>query len=246
MTILPAHDMPDDYDWLPGSARFPLADLGELAARLGSPVIFDRRGEVLWYDMCNKGLGPFIIGGGGLGYQVYVDSQYSLHGNYCVNLIGGSTASFNATLFKSMTAEAMLHCGYEVAFAFLTLCSAYSIIIYYNTGTQVLTAVIRIDYVANTLSYYGSDGAYHAFASVGILHSLWGVYHFLKMVVNFEIGHYVRCIFDDIEYDLSAYAVKTAPQIGLAYYYIGTVFTSRNANNDRALIGHMIITGNEG
>jgi len=53
-------DAPDWYKYLPGSDRYILEDMGELAARLRSPITYDRRGEVLYFDMMEHGLAPYF------------------------------------------------------------------------------------------------------------------------------------------------------------------------------------------
>ena len=245
MTILPAHDMPDDYDWLPGSARFPLSDLGELAARLKSPDTFDRRGDVLWMDVGDKGLGSYAYSYFGVGSSVMVLATYALHGSYALWLTAGSTLSCNAALSKMLANSSMLRAGLEIAFCLLSPALYFRTRLIYFIGTQQLDVNIRYNFATTALEYQGSDGVFYAFATVGQLDNPYGIYHHLKLVVDFTIGHYVRCLFNDIEYDLSAHAVRTAPFVGVSHYELWVVQEGRPLNNDQAIIGHVIMTGNE-
>jgi hypothetical protein len=237
--------MPDDYDWLPGSARFPVSDLGELAVRLGSSVTFDRRGEVLWFDVCDKGLGPYATGGSGLGNAITVESTWPLHGHYALRMTAGSTLLSLSYLRKAITNVSMLRCGLEVAFFLTSPCVNFEIMLLRGTGGMYYQTFLRYDYVLGELQYKGDDALYHSFASVGVLDDLYGIYHHVKLVVDFAIGHYVRAVFDDQEYDLSAHALYSFAGGIVPHYDAWIYLAGRAANNDQATLGHVIVTGNE-
>ena len=57
------HGYPDYGTQGPVSTVHSIQDLGELAVRLGSIVTFDRRGNVLWLDGFDSGIGAWSKGG---------------------------------------------------------------------------------------------------------------------------------------------------------------------------------------
>ncbi|GAG01299.1 unnamed protein product, partial [marine sediment metagenome] len=69
------YDMPDDYKWLPGSTRFPLSDIGELAVRLGSLCSYDRRGEVIFIDDFGHGVNGYVLSHVGTGGKILVTGE---------------------------------------------------------------------------------------------------------------------------------------------------------------------------
>jgi len=244
MSPLPL-DMPDDYPWLPSSTRYPLSDLGEQAVRLGSPVTYDRRGEVVWYDVGDKGIAPYTISGSGTGNQVIVDTYRPLHGAYNLKLISGSDADRMAIVNKSMSNLAMRRCGLEVALFLATEGEHFKIAILRRSGTLDVQGWLSLGMVSKTLQYYGSDGAYHFIADTGDLYDPYGIYHHLKLVVDFDTGYYVRALFNENSYDLSAYPLYSEALSGIKHYIIQATFGGRLNHNDKAYVGHMIVTGNE-
>jgi len=53
-----------DFKLNPGNYGQFSGDNSELAVRLGSPDIFERRGRVIWFDDMNNGLSKYIVVGG--------------------------------------------------------------------------------------------------------------------------------------------------------------------------------------
>ncbi len=51
-----AHGAQDFYQYRTKSPTYPVSDLAELAARLGSPATYDRRGDVIWASTFAEGL----------------------------------------------------------------------------------------------------------------------------------------------------------------------------------------------
>jgi hypothetical protein len=245
MTIYLAQDMPDDYDWLPGSARFPLADMGELAVRLGSPVTFDRRGEVIWLDVGDKGLAPYAVGGGGTGNMVKVKSIYTLHGHYTLQLTAGSDGIWNSNIGKMMSNISMRRAGLEAAYCLLTPCQYFTIHLLRYTGAQLQQGSLRANYTLQELQYFGDDGNYHTIAPIDLGADPYGLYHHSKLTVDYDAGYYKWALFDEAEYDLSAYPLYEFPDLAVAHYWIAVTLVGRNTFNDTALIGHVILTGNE-
>ena len=245
MTILPAHDMPDDYDWLPGSARFPMADMGELAVRLGSPVTFDRRGDVLWLDTIAGGLGSWTAVTGGLGSTVNVTTNYPLHGKYTLALVAGSTLDHTAQIRKRLSNIAMLRSGLEVAFWLNTPGESFILFLTRFDGINQVGANISVWSGPKTLEYRDPAGAYHTIAHIGSIDNNEGVYHHLKVVADFTLGQYVRVIWDDHEYDLSGIPLWQVPALDIKQYRVLIAQYGVLASNDIAYIGHVIITGNE-
>ena len=244
MSPLPL-DMPDDYPWLPSSTRYPLADLGEQAVRLGSPVTFDRRGEVVWFDVCDKGLAPYDISGSGTGNKVEVSVFYPLHGGYNLQLTAGSDADHLSQINKLVSNLAMRQAGVEVAFFVTEGVEKFYIHLARHTGIQETISRIQVDCENLTLSYLGSDNAYHSFADISEPRDNWGVYHHLKMAMDYDRGSYLRVIYDEKQYDLSDYALFTGSSVQIACYRLYCRITGRLDFNDTAYIGHVIVTGNE-
>ena len=238
-------DMPDDYPWLPSSTRYPLADLGEQAVRLGSPVTFDRRGEVVWYDVCDKGLAPYVISGSGTGNLVRVSTLYPLHGVYDLQMHAGSDADHLSQIKKHITNQEMLRAGLEAAFWLPVGGEQFMVTIQRTTGAQELTATVGLNYADQTLDLWTAAGAWESIDTVGAFEDNSGVYHHLKLVVDFESGYFMRMLYDNRRYDLSNYAVRVTADTAIAMYRTVITFVGLSGQNNDVYIGHVIVTGNE-
>lgn len=217
----------------------------ELVARLWSPVTYDRRGQVVWMDVCDKGLNPYIITGSGTGNHPITSTLYPLHGHYTLKLIAGSNDLHKSELRKIMSPIGMLRSGLEVAAYMLTPGESFGLEIWHTTGTQEAQARLLVVFADNTLQYYGSDGNNHTFATIGVPNDPYGIYHHIKLVVDYESGTYVRALYDDTEYDLSGTSLHVAPSVELPHYTDVVKWIGRAGYNDIAHIGHMIITTQE-
>ena len=244
MSPLPL-DMPDDYPWLPSSTRYPLADLGEQAVRLGSPVTFDRRGEVVWYDVCDKGISPYSITGSGTGNLVRVDTQYSLHGGYVLQMHAGSDADHFSEFIKHISNQEMLRAGLEAAFWLPVGGERFMITIQRLTGAQESTARVGLNYTNHTLELWTADGEWEQIDTVGVFENDYGIYHHLKLVADFESGCFMRMLYDNRRYDLSNYGLIVTADTTVAMYRARIKFIGLSGQDNDAYIGHVIVTGNE-
>ena len=83
-------------DYGASSARytiFPVTDLGELAVRLGSPVAYDRQGNVIYTESFENGLAGWDTDTSGAGASVDVSFGRGVHGAWAGRLVAGSDAA---------------------------------------------------------------------------------------------------------------------------------------------------------
>ncbi|GAI90305.1 unnamed protein product, partial [marine sediment metagenome] len=81
------HGTPDWGLVGPKDTVYGLDDLGEHAVRLGTPHLWDRRGDVIWMSDFREGLGDVgTFVGPGAGGSVVLHTEYARQGAYCVQL----------------------------------------------------------------------------------------------------------------------------------------------------------------
>lgn len=238
-------DMPDDYQWLIGASRALLEDQAELAVRMGSIVSFDRRGQVHWMDHGQGGLSPWGITGSGTGNDVLIVADNTYWPGYAIKMVSGSDGGGVSQIDRPFHPQELNQWGVEVALFFPTEFDTFDIFIDLFTGTQV--------YEADYFIQRSDDGLYIADATLGAVKiatianpvNAYGKYHLMKLVVDMETKQYVRALYDDEEFDISAYstpvsAASDTPEARLILYLVG-----RNGHNDSAVIGHVIVTVGE-
>jgi hypothetical protein len=245
MTSKLAYDMPDDWPWLPGSSRFPLSDMGELAVRLGSPDVYDRRGELIWFDTCDKGIAPFTCSGAGTGFSTSLSVQFPLYGSYSLKMISGSTGTPYVLIQKRLNVMKIPRVGFEIAIRLPSDFNTCNFEIYRYTGTKRLSAILRLDHSVDKLQYLDSDLVYNNIATVPLTSNPLGMYHIIKLVCDTDTGIYLRALYDNDEYDLSAYNLRSIATVDVPYYLFVIQLNGRVTFNDTAYIGHILVTGNE-
>lgn len=241
--------MPRDYpDWgvTPGAvAVYSLQDMAELAARLGSIDTFDRRGDVIFADGFENGLAQWYTSVIGTSGAVSASALRARSGGFSAKLITGTEVYGLAEIDRYFPYPALSRMGNEISFVVAGSVEQYEFGLAVNDGTHQLLALIRYDSQNKTLEYYGSDEAYHVFASDVNLFAYSYLFHTCKVVGDFANSKYVRLILDSTEYDLSAYALcsraDTTDPMASVYYII----YNKTAGSKTSYADDAIVTQNE-
>ena len=238
-------DLPDDYPWWPGSRRFILEDMAELAARLGSPVVYDRRGQVAWFDHFAAGLSGWVTNGVGTGWAVETVAESTLFPGFAIKLTAGSTSSRYAAILKSFSSPDVGRSGVEVAVSFLSEFDKIDLMLEQFTGTTWIYGRIRIDRANNVIQYRDSSGTYQTILALPTPDTIDVAYQYAKLVIDWNLNEYVRFLYNQSEYDLSGIplyqeANASAPVQGMTFQ-----FFSRSGENDVCQIGSVVLTVGE-
>lgn len=229
----------------PAGPIYTLVDLGELAARLGSIDTFDRRGNVIWMDDFESGIGQWIIDGN-VGYSVDWDGNRPKTGGFSCKLTTGPVTDDNIYIQKYIGFPVLSAMGIECSFSGETNWKYLDTCLQLYDGTDFYAATIRYDHVNYKLQYVGADNDYH-----DIVGGSWacgeeeGYFDTLKFVADFTTGKYKRLLINNQAFDLSKISfykvAQTAKPLMLALIQLFT-------GADAAAIGYIddvIITQNE-
>jgi ketosteroid isomerase-like protein len=242
---LQAQDMPDDYQWLTGSARFPLADLGELAVRLGSIDTFDRRGEVLWASDIRYGLADWQTKTGGAGSSVALTATGTYNSPYALRLTAGAVAGAWADAYHMFVVSESTRQGLEVGVLFFAPFNVLTMEMDRALDGTMSNAMVTIDNNLLQLIVHATVGDV-AFATLPLtLDATDGLPHNMKLVVDWTLGSFVRFIFDQHEYNLSMFQMPTTPLMPYEYNLSNVIVWSDGFNVCEANLRYEIITSNE-
>jgi hypothetical protein len=238
-------DLPDDYPFLPGSVRFPLVDLGELAARLGSPNVYDRRGESIFQDVFEKGLGPWKTSAVGTGGEVTIVGDNTDLGAYALRLTGGSTGGGNTYVEHTFSLLSLGKVGGEFSFLVSSIFDNLLLTIDRYDGSVRTFGRVRLTYVGGVLAYLDTNGVYQNIASPGIAVTTSNIYHNIKLVIDVDDNEYMRLLFDSVEYDLSDIPLRQGASLAQPSFVVSFELVPRSGENDSVQLGRCIVTGNE-
>lgn len=197
------HGTPDWADLAPRKTVYGGIDLGELAARLGSIVTFDRRGDVVWFEDFSSGLGAWI-----LGYTVTADkptwsSVYARTKGFSCKLATSAVKDYLSYITHYMPIPIVSKIGLEFSFSLSTTNTIVECSLYYYDGTTRAYYAIRYNQADETLEYYGTDSAWHVFVSDIAPYPREYSFNTLKLVVDLNAVEFVRAILNEKEHSMA-------------------------------------------
>jgi len=199
-------------DWSTGgqiSTVHTIEDLGELAARLGSIVTFDRRGNVIAYDDFESGLSKWYRWGD-TGYEITWNSEFARSGGFCCKVQTGAVTNYTAGLTRAMGYPALSPIGIEFSFARHQNLKYIELIVRVRSLDKMVAWSLRYDH-ANSKFQYLFGGRYNdvpdlVFAAIPKFYGSV-CFHTVKLVIDPVNQKYKRLIIDNQMADLSNYSI---------------------------------------
>jgi hypothetical protein len=238
------HGQPDFGMYAKKTTTYSLSDMAELAVRLGSIDSFDRRGDVVCLDDFETAVLKWSVSTHD-GESAGVDTTYPKSGNQDCKLALVDQAGSFVIMNKGFTLLPSSRIGAEISFAVPDSNTYFYLTLYLEDGTKLHTSKIKVDFDGGTLSYYGSDGNEHIFATGLKFTSEAYAFHTIKVVVDFSTDKYVRCLYAGVEYDLSTYSLYTAGHVVAPYIYASIQLQPRVQAVAYIYIDDFILTQNE-
>lgn len=235
-----------DYGRLSAQATvFPVTDLGELAARLGSIVTHDRRGDVIHLEDFASGLAKWSLLTSGTGATIDLTTSTARNGLFALRLVAGSDSSRLARVTYSTPLPAVSAFGVEASFTRLSFIDNISFQMTLNDGTTQLNFEVRWRDTDNDLQYLDSTGAFVTFATGVDLILVAGLFNTAKLVGDAVSRQYVRFILNDTVYSLANIAVQTSGSGTSSRLLHVITNTGRSGQNDTVIVDDVIVTHNE-
>jgi hypothetical protein len=238
-------DMPDDYPWWPGGQRSILTDLAELAARLGSPAVYDRRGQVVWMDDGRYGLAPWIVSASQTGASVKVVAEETQTAGFSIQLTSGSNGAHSVTLYRYFNVSERNKIGVALGIAFLNDFELFQLTLDAYYPSSRYSAVLQVDPINGKLLVMDETGGFVEVADLTNVIAATARYEEFKLVADFEVGRYVRLLHNETEYDLSGVLMYTGTGVTDHRQYLEIYLKGLLGENDKAKLGRVIITAGE-
>ena len=238
------HGTPD-WGLVPKSISYGLDDLGEAAVRMGSPHLWDRRGDALYVTDFREGLGSFGHGFGGAGGAVLLTTGHSRLGAYSVDLRAGSNAGQMASMWLALPFQDPSCVGLEFSFSLDANTSYLVDVVEWFDGTVDHYGCMLYDFVAKELRYRTTGGAWGVLATAVQRYVTAVPAHTMKLVVDMELGEYVRFLLDELAFDMRGIPVWEQLSPMLAYWSLVIEHHGLAATNPDCYIDSVIVTQNE-
>ena len=239
------HTAPDWSGGLRETTIFALKDLGELAVRLGSPVSFDRRGNVVFLDDFEGGVNSWSWAFSGEGGSINATVYPTFKGSYAVNIVPEPVIGGQGEITKVLSYPVESKVGIEVAFVVPALMDYFFVGAYFFEPTIYYASMFRYYHGDGTLKINDPEPDWVTVATLGPVAEGYNKFQIVKMVVDLETKKYERLIFNNVEYDISAYLIATDDADGDKYLnlYIGCV--NGKTGEIELIVDNVILTQNE-
>lgn len=209
-----AHGAPDDSNVLGYGNVYRLDDLGELAARLGSPVKYHRLGDVIYIDDFEWGLNGWTTTGTNADRFCQVSNVASLSKGNCCLLNSGTGGVLPIYITNHHPAISGDKIGFHVAVSLRSDIVTFGMTIAVYAAAQLHEFSWAWRKATTFLHCLTTAGAEHEIDAALSLHESDTLFHHFKMVVNQTTGYYVGLYVDDVYYDLSTVPAWTQAPVG--------------------------------
>jgi len=218
--------------------------LAELAARLGSPISWDRRGQVAQIITFANGFGHMATSASaGAGLVALCPSLFQTDGYSC-ELTTGTGGNQNAGITTYGDYSPADQVGFEVSLSFTSQAAMVYFLLKVWDGVDEHQAYARINKANHKIEVLNSLNAYVEAGSFTPVELAY-LFYSIKLVVNLATKRWVRLLVRGVEYDLSAIASRSAGYEGGPYFTFAVQVDHDAAVNKTLYLDRVIVTTNE-
>lgn len=240
-----AHGAPDWHKYRTTSSTYSIEDLAELAARLGSIVTFDRRGDVIFLESFEHGRGRWDQTLSGTGAAVALEPAIFRTSGYSIRLTPGTDQSKSALILGVMHPPRTSSIGFEFSFTTPNLFNQILAFLQFYDGTTQTLAWLRYYLPATTLDILTAPATYTTVAT-GITFAATAYnWYTLKLVADLTNVTYSRAIFGNVSYPLTDYDLVTSADSTSPQFQFGIALEGTGSANLHAYIDDIILTQDE-
>lgn len=205
-----------------------ISDMGEVAARLGSIVTYDKRGDVIDFDNFEEpvirwGIDPAFAGGYGRHVSDNVRS-----GSQAIRLHTPNVDSTYVSFYKTFGGHSSTSMGAEISFSNLSWTTMLRLFMNGETGAYFWSAEARFDNSTGKLYIVDEGDDPVEIADIGQINLTDYLWQTMKLVLSPLTGYYKRLLFNQSEYDISDKQFVHTPSTQIPVTYVD--FWLQNVN----------------
>jgi len=214
----------------------------ELAARLGSPVRYDKRGQVLAVENFEHGWNRWTLYTSGTGADGEIVPTTSASGGYSVHLTGGLDINKHAYIRFQRGSLPIGRMGVEFSFAIDGAIDMVCVSTQFRTGAHEYQSIARFVYSGYDLQVLDDVAGYVSVGTGKPAGEDIHIFNTVKLVHDLGTERYARFLFNQQEIDISDRVIRKVVVTDPACVIVDIRVHSRTAYNDDAYIDDVIIT----
>jgi len=239
------HTLPDYTTKYKMATIFGQIDTGELAARLGSINLFDRRGHTVLMDDFEAGILRWDSDGAGANHTETINAGAAKSGTQSLKLTAGEGAGGQSWIYKYLGVPVSGKLGAEFSFTVDADTKDITIDFRWLDESKFYRALIKYITATDKFTYENSLGATVDLLTSITLRESTKTFHTLKVVIDTDSLEYVRFIIDNQTKDMSGLGLYPDDDLTAASIYLGINHTSAHADVKSIYVDNIIITQNE-
>lgn len=239
------HTLPDYTTKYKMTTIFGQIDTGELAARLGSINLFDRRGHTVLMDDFEAGILKWDSDGAGTNHAETVNAGAAKSGTQSCRLTAGEGAGGQSWIYKYLGVPVAGKLGAE--FSFTVDADTYYISIDFRwlDESKFYRALIKYNPTDKKFTYQNSGGTTTDLLTSITLRESTNTFNTLKVVIDTDSLEFVRFMINNQTVDMSGLGLYPDTDTTAASIYLGILHTSAHASVKSIYVDNIIITQNE-
>lgn len=236
---------PDYGVWSPKHTVTALADMAELAARLGSIVTFDRRGDVVWLDDFEDNINRWKTLTTGTGGSTHLSTEAARSRARSAKLTTGNLAGNLAEIERDFPLPVPSRTGFELSFALLPNVAYIELWAHHMEGTFTHTPRIRYQLLEESLQLLDHTATWVTVKPHIPLLPASHCFHTLKLVYDIISCRYARILLNNLAIDVSQHTPRRVPDPTTPRLSIHTRIRAAADGGATAYIDDFILTQNE-
>lgn len=232
----------DFGQYAPKEGSASVSDMGEVAARLGSIVTYDKRGDVVDFDNFEEPVIKWINDGFGVVKYTILDSDNARSASQSVKMHSSNGVGGKASLYKGFALLAAKRLGTEISFSMLQALQFLEIDIFVFDGTTRHIAKVKLDPAAKKVYVWNASEAWEEVGNIGGLQIEAFLFHTLKLVVDFTNGVYARVMLNALEWDIPGVSYQQDASGEAPYVEVYIYLTNLTATSDQCWVDDFILT----
>ena len=216
----------------------------DLAARLGSPVTWDWRGSLLYSHDFSRGRGPIVATTDGTGGAVALGPEYAGFGGYALKMTSGSDSDAYARAQLSVGANPSPRVGVAYRLSIDGAGDNIEVMVERMQGAGSPWAFARIDIINEVVQVLDDTSTWRTLGTIAI-NLTATCYSWLKVVINQATGYYERVMYNEQEYDASAWEYPVISPDNNGTLLSQLTWFGRVGHNDVLYLDQVILTVNE-
>lgn len=230
------------YDTVDAWGQINSVGLAEMVARLGSPVVYERSGQVYFIDSFEEGLQnwtPVAVGGSSAA-AIAVNTKCT--GGYSLKITAGGAVGAWQRMIANRGLLPVGKVGFAVAFALPGYVDYLTFRLRYYSSTGYHYGEICLNDATSKVQLWQSGVGLVDVADLGMAYRDATNWYYVKFTVDVSSGKYVRLRLNSVTVDISAYTMGWWASAAGPHVQIETQIGNRTGYVDSAYLDDILLT----